>query len=115
MSKRKKDSLDAEDYHANKKCKKILKTEEMPITSENIELPCSHADDRTEAEPSKVYKFPLDKLKNIEQYKSKSIEPFVALTPLVLLACGSFNPITFLHLRLFGMEKTSNHISIIIY
>jgi len=45
--------------------------------------------------PSPNYKFPVEKLK-----QSNSNKP-----QLVLVACGSFNPITNMHLRLFEMAK----------
>ena len=40
------------------------------------------------------YAFPANKLKRIMDDGSK--------TPLLLIACGSFSPITYLHLRMFG-------------
>ncbi|KAK3381318.1 hypothetical protein B0H63DRAFT_524046 [Podospora didyma] len=43
------------------------------------------------------YSFPHDKL------KLRQTEP--GKTPLVLVACGSFSPITFLHLRMFEMAS----------
>lgn len=41
------------------------------------------------------YSFPDHKLKQVIKDSSK--------TPLVLVACGSFSPITYLHLRMFEM------------
>lgn len=41
------------------------------------------------------YVFPTEKLRSVLVDESK--------TPLVLLSCGSFSPITFLHLRMFEM------------
>ncbi|KAI9792495.1 MAG: hypothetical protein M1833_001074 [Piccolia ochrophora] len=41
------------------------------------------------------YKFPGDRLKKVMSDSSK--------TPLCLVSCGSFSPITFLHLRMFEM------------
>ncbi|KAL2260204.1 hypothetical protein VTK26DRAFT_5866 [Humicola hyalothermophila] len=43
------------------------------------------------------YRFPTHKLKRRQQHADK--------TPLVLVACGSFSPITFLHLRMFEMAS----------
>ncbi|KAK4232595.1 nicotinamide mononucleotide adenylyl transferase [Podospora fimiseda] len=45
--------------------------------------------------PPPTYRFPHDKLK-LRQTESNR-------TPLVLVSCGSFSPITFLHLRMFEM------------
>lgn len=42
-----------------------------------------------------TYTFPTDKLKRRQEVPGR--------TPLVLVACGSFSPITFLHLRMFEM------------
>lgn len=42
------------------------------------------------------YSFPVDRLSSL-QNSSK--------TPLVLVACGSFSPVTYLHLRMFEMAK----------
>lgn len=41
------------------------------------------------------YSFPNDRLKKVMDDPSK--------TPLLLVACGSFSPITYLHLRMFEM------------
>lgn len=43
------------------------------------------------------YEFPVDRLKPKMEDPSK--------TPLILIACGSFSPITFLHLRMFIMAR----------
>jgi nicotinamide mononucleotide adenylyltransferase len=43
------------------------------------------------------YSFPDSKLKTTLKDSSK--------TPLVLVACGSFSPITYLHLRMFEMAS----------
>ena len=43
------------------------------------------------------YTFPADRLKPVMDDPSK--------TPLLLVACGSFSPITFLHLRMFIMVR----------
>jgi nicotinamide mononucleotide adenylyltransferase len=43
------------------------------------------------------YQFPIDKLKIKQENESK--------IPLVIVACGSFSPITYLHLRMFEMAK----------
>ncbi|KAK4166683.1 Nicotinamide/nicotinic acid mononucleotide adenylyltransferase 1 [Cladorrhinum sp. PSN259] len=47
--------------------------------------------------PPPTYRFPHDKLKRRQTQPGK--------TPLVLVACGSFSPITFLHLRMFEMAS----------
>lgn len=44
--------------------------------------------------PPSDYVFPTDKLRTLQ-------DP--AKTPLVLVACGSFSPVTYLHLRMFPM------------
>lgn len=41
------------------------------------------------------YSFPVDRLKTVMEDPDK--------TPLLLVACGSFSPITYLHLRMFEM------------
>ncbi|KAM0750683.1 Nucleotidylyl transferase [Meredithblackwellia eburnea MCA 4105] len=41
------------------------------------------------------YSFPVDRLRHLEEQKK----------PLVLVACGSFSPVTFLHLRMFEMAR----------
>lgn len=55
------------------------------------------------------YTFPEDKLRKELKDPSR--------TPLVLVACGSFSPITYLHLRMFEMAsdyiKTSSHFELI--
>ncbi|KAG1141110.1 hypothetical protein G6F37_008536 [Rhizopus arrhizus] len=43
------------------------------------------------------YEFPRDLLPNVMKDESK--------IPLVLIACGSFSPITYLHLRMFEMAQ----------
>ena len=47
------------------------------------------------AEQLGAYNFPQDRLKRVMNDSSK--------TPLLLVACGSFSPITYLHLRMFEM------------
>lgn len=47
------------------------------------------------AEQLEAYSFPQDRLKRVMNDSSK--------TPLLLVACGSFSPITYLHLRMFEM------------
>ncbi|KAK4134976.1 Nucleotidylyl transferase [Trichocladium antarcticum] len=47
--------------------------------------------------PQTPYTFPTQKLKRRQTQAGK--------TPLVLVACGSFSPITFLHLRMFEMAS----------
>lgn len=47
-----------------------------------------------------AYKFPDHRLKPVMDDSSK--------TPLLLVACGSFSPITFLHLRMF--EMVADHV-----
>lgn len=42
-----------------------------------------------------TYEFPTQRLKKVLSDSSR--------TPLVLVACGSFSPITYLHLRIFEM------------
>jgi nicotinamide mononucleotide adenylyltransferase len=44
------------------------------------------------------YRFPSHRLREQQQQESDRI-------PLVLVACGSFSPITFLHLRMFEMAN----------
>ena len=43
------------------------------------------------------YSFPFHRLSRIVRNPSK--------TPIVLVACGSFSPVTYLHLRMFEMAK----------
>ena len=43
------------------------------------------------------YTFPDDRLNTVMRDSSK--------TPVVLVACGSFSPVTYLHLRMFEMAK----------
>lgn len=45
------------------------------------------------------YKFPIHRLARVMQDETKS--------PLVIVACGSFSPITYLHLRMFEMAMDS--------
>lgn len=45
--------------------------------------------------PEPYYQFPTQKLRRRQTQPGKM--------PLVLVACGSFSPITFLHLRMFAM------------
>ncbi|EGS19940.1 nicotinamide-nucleotide adenylyltransferase-like protein [Thermochaetoides thermophila DSM 1495] len=55
---------------------------------------------QTPSEPPAMmdsYTFPIHKLKRRQSQPGK--------TPLVLVACGSFSPITFLHLRMFEMAS----------
>ncbi|KAA6412963.1 MAG: nicotinamide mononucleotide adenylyl transferase [Lasallia pustulata] len=47
------------------------------------------------AQQLRAYNFPRDRLKPVMADSSK--------TPLLLVACGSFSPITYLHLRMFEM------------
>ncbi|KAK1767694.1 putative nicotinamide mononucleotide adenylyltransferase [Phialemonium atrogriseum] len=47
--------------------------------------------------PQEDYRFPYHKLKRTLVDESK--------TPLVLVACGSFSPVTYLHLRMFEMAS----------
>lgn len=47
------------------------------------------------ATPAEDYTFPEFRLKRVMEDPEK--------TPLLLVACGSFSPITFLHLRMFEM------------
>jgi len=47
--------------------------------------------------PSGEYTFPRQRLKPVLEDASKQ--------PIVLVACGSFSPITYLHLRMFEMAK----------
>jgi len=51
--------------------------------------------------PTHQYSFPHEKLKRRQTQEGK--------TPLVLVACGSFNPITYLHLRMFEMASDYIH------
>ncbi|KAJ9660497.1 Nicotinamide/nicotinic acid mononucleotide adenylyltransferase 1 [Coniosporium apollinis] len=50
-----------------------------------------------------TYQFPTGKLKRVLSDSSK--------TPLVLISCGSFSPITYLHLRLFELAMDYARIS----
>lgn len=50
-----------------------------------------------------TYQFPTGKLKRVLSDSSK--------TPLVLISCGSFSPITYLHLRLFELAMDHARIS----
>lgn len=58
-----------------------------------------HTLDGVDGVPSPVnldtYEFPTHRLKTVMEDPSK--------TPLLLVACGSFSPITYLHLRMFEM------------
>ncbi|KAK4643618.1 Nicotinamide/nicotinic acid mononucleotide adenylyltransferase 1 [Podospora bellae-mahoneyi] len=47
--------------------------------------------------PTEAYTFPVDKLRRRQTRPGK--------TPLILVACGSFSPITFLHMRMFEMAS----------
>lgn len=58
-----------------------LSTEITPITSSSASL----------AIMENEYSFPTNKLK----------KPSTSKTPLILIACGSYSPITYMHLRLF--------------
>ena len=51
-----------------------------------------------------IYEFPVSKL-DIDKLKSPPKDEVTGLEkePVVLVACGSFSPITHLHLRMFGM------------
>jgi nicotinamide mononucleotide adenylyltransferase len=61
----------------------------------------AHGSSSTTPEPGTTtlapYSFPHHKLKRRQTQEGK--------TPLVLVACGSFSPITFLHLRMFEMAS----------
>ncbi|POY71934.1 putative nicotinamide-nucleotide or nicotinate-nucleotide adenylyltransferase [Rhodotorula taiwanensis] len=48
------------------------------------------------------YQFPTERLSRLQG-------PDVDKTPLVLVACGSYSPVTFLHLRLFEMARDDAH------
>ena len=50
------------------------------------------------------YSFPYSRLRRKMKDSMK--------TPLVLVACGSFNPVTFLHLRLFEVSTTTSRLFI---
>jgi nicotinamide mononucleotide adenylyltransferase len=70
----------------------------MAVHDTNGTLP----DEETHDDPSPAlpadpasYSFPDHRLKTVMDDPSK--------TPLVLIACGSFSPITYLHLRMFEM------------
>lgn len=49
------------------------------------------------------YNFPIDKL-DLSSLKESPLNEHTgeAMQPVVLIACGSFSPITHLHLRMFG-------------
>lgn len=51
--------------------------------------------DESVANNMSTYAFPQNRLKRVMDDSSK--------TPLLLVACGSFSPITYLHLRMFEM------------
>jgi len=51
------------------------------------------------------YQFPLDKLTKSVTNTHNEDKSVTSPTPLVLLACGAFSPITYLHLRLFEIVK----------
>ncbi|KAK4111434.1 Nucleotidylyl transferase [Canariomyces notabilis] len=59
--------------------------------------PATPSDQPASSGPNAPYRFPTDKLKRRQTQPGK--------TPLVLVACGSFSPITFLHLRMFEMAS----------
>lgn len=61
----------------------------MPVTNGHSEEPSSLS--------SADYEFPRGRLKPRLENASKQ--------PIVLVACGSFSPITYLHLRMFEMAK----------
>lgn len=52
-----------------------------------------------QAQTLEEYKFPTHRLSNVLMDETKS--------PLVIVACGSFSPITYLHLRMFEMAMDS--------
>lgn len=53
------------------------------------------ADNTVSTQTMGTYAFPTHRLKRVMSDPSK--------TPLILVACGSFSPITYLHLRMFEM------------
>ncbi|EER23701.1 hypothetical protein D8B26_001833 [Coccidioides posadasii str. Silveira] len=57
--------------------------------------PFNSVDDTPPQERLSSYSFPDDRLKKVMDNPGK--------TPLLLVACGSFSPITYLHLRMFEM------------
>ena len=63
----------------------------------NGELPSANGQHNELASPDPSYTFPEDKLRKELKDSSR--------TPLVLVACGSFSPITYLHLRMFEMAS----------
>ena len=63
--------------------------EAVPESQTNGQLDASAANDMSN------YTFPHHRLKRVMNDSSK--------TPLLLVACGSFSPITYLHLRMFEM------------
>ncbi|KAM7199632.1 hypothetical protein V8F33_004284 [Rhypophila sp. PSN 637] len=67
------------------------------MSSSTTRSPASAPTPPTQASTLAPYSFPHDKLKRRQTQEGK--------TPLVLVACGSFSPITFLHLRMFEMAS----------
>jgi len=70
----------------------------IPETSLPAPLPESQTNgqpDASIANDMSTYAFPQTRLKRVMNDSSK--------TPLLLVACGSFSPITYLHLRMFEM------------
>ena len=67
-------------------------------TSVPESVPESHSDGQapvSDVNDLSNYSFPQHRLKTVVNDSSK--------TPLLLVACGSFSPITYLHLRMFEM------------
>ena len=54
-------------------------------------------DEGNNPDPLANYQFPSDRLSRVLRDPSK--------TPIVLVACGSFSPLTYLHLRIFEMAS----------
>jgi len=70
-------------------------------------LPTRLRPPETPAAANQHYQFPLDKLARPKSVTNTHNEDksVTSPTPLVLLACGAFSPITYLHLRLFEIVK----------
>ncbi|MCJ1301950.1 hypothetical protein MMC08_004751 [Hypocenomyce scalaris] len=71
---------------------------DSPESNVQTQLPAAHTNGPAAAmtaEQLEAYSFPQDRLKRVMNDPSK--------TPLLLVACGSFSPITYLHLRMFEM------------
>lgn len=69
----------------------------MAASSMSMQSPASNA----EKQGMETYRFPHDWLRQTQTDASR--------TPLILVACGSFSPITYLHLRMFVLSRDYAH------